>query len=186
MEPVETKLIKYEKYLALPAETEVAEPISISIIEESKGELYDIPDYDTSFMAYMDYRTITDDTTPQWYLQQEAETSPLGLRYIDNYYLVAMGDYYGEVRDCFEITLENNITFKVMIGETKGHRSYKDPYGAIDGMYHEVWYKWELISKNVIEFIVDVDSLNEMVIALGNVGYYEDFNSNIIEIKKIS
>ena len=47
-----------------------------------------IPNCDTSFKAYMDYRCITNKASDQYKLQLSAWTDDMGLRRVDNYYLV--------------------------------------------------------------------------------------------------
>ena len=48
-------------------------------------------EYDTAFKAYMDYRTITDTSSEQYAIQQNAWTDSRGLRRSCDDYLVAMG-----------------------------------------------------------------------------------------------
>ena len=50
-----------------------------------------IPNCDTSFKSYMDYRYITNKASDQYKLQLSAWTDNMGLRRVDDYYLVEIG-----------------------------------------------------------------------------------------------
>ena len=83
--------------------------------KSNKSE-YNVPDYDTSFKTYMDYRTITDKSSAQYMLQMEAYTDDMGLRKYGDHYIVAMGAYYSDnVGDTFKITPDNVSSFNVTI-----------------------------------------------------------------------
>lgn len=146
---------------------------------------YDIPTIaDTDFYGYMDYRKITDKTTLQYEMQQSAWTDWQGLRRYNNDYMVAMGSYYSdyEVGSRFEITLENDTVFTVILGDLKDdiHTDNKNMYTPVRDK------KGNLIKANVIEFIVDENQLSDYVrIDLGTISGYEEFNGNIVSIKKL-
>lgn len=148
--------------------------------EKSKTEL-EVPNCDTSFKAYMDYRSITDKTTNQYKLQQYAATDGLGLRRYGDYYLAAMGTYYsGTVGETFRITLENGNSFNVMIGDIK-----QDIHTDSQNMYTPVYDEsGSFYSANVIEFIVDTDSLSRNVRLLGTVSGYDYFDGSIKKVEK--
>ena len=144
---------------------------------------YDIPTIaDTDFYGYMDYRKITDKTTLQYEMQQSAWTDWQGLRRYNNDYMVAMGSYYSdyEVGSRFEITLENDTVFTVILGDLKD-----DIHTDNKNMYTPVYQNWQLIKANVIEFIVDENQLSYDVKQLGTISGYEEFNGNIVSIKKL-
>ena len=144
---------------------------------------YDIPTIaDTDFYGYMDYRKITDKTTPQYEMQQSAWTDWQGLRRYNNDYMVAMGSYYSdyEVGSRFEITLENDTVFTVILGDLKD-----DIHTDNKNMYTPVYDNWQLVKANVIEFIVDENQLSYDVKQLGTISGYEEFNGNIVSIKKL-
>lgn len=145
---------------------------------------YDIPTIaDTDFYGYMDYRKITDKTTPQYEMQQSAWTDWQGLRRYNNDYMVAMGSYYSdyEVGSRFEITLENDTVFTVILGDLKD-----DIHTDKRNMYTPVYQNWQLVKANVIEFIVDENQLSYDVKQLGTISGYEEFNGNIVSIKKLT
>ena len=137
---------------------------------------------DTDFYGYMDYNCITDDTTIQWEMQQNSWTDWQGLRRYNDDYMVAMGSYYSdyEVGARFEITLDNDTTFTVILGDLK-----KDIHTDKTHMYTPVYDNWQLVKANVIEFIVEENQLSSDVRKLGTISGYEKFNGNIISIKKL-
>lgn len=144
---------------------------------------YDVPTIaDTDFYGYMDYNCITDDTTVQWDMQQSAWTDWQGLRRYNDDYMVAMGSYYSdyEVGARFEITLDNNTTFTVILGDLK-----KDEHTDKMNMYTPVYDNWQLVKANVIEFIVEENQLSYDVKQLGTISGYDNFNGNIVSIKKL-
>ena len=144
---------------------------------------YKVPtDIDTDFYGYMDYNCITDDTTVQWDMQQNAWTDWQGLRRYNNDYMVAMGSYYSdyEVGSRFEITLDNDTVFTVILGDLK-----KDIHTNKTHMYTPVYDDWQLVKANVIEFIVDENQLSSDVKKLGTISGYDSFDGNIKSIKKL-
>ena len=144
---------------------------------------YKVPtDIDTDFYGYMDYNCITDDTTVQWDMQQNAWTDWQGLRRYNDDYMVAMGSYYSdyEVGSRFEITLDNDTVFTVILGDLK-----KDIHTNKTHMYTPVYDDWQLVKANVIEFIVDENQLSSDVKKLGTISGYDEFDGNIKSIKKL-
>ena len=142
-----------------------------------------IPNCDTSFKSYMDYRYITNKASDQYKLQLSAWTDNMGLRRVDDYYLVAMGTYYSDnIGDKFRITLEGDRTFDVMIGDVKAdiHTDKNNMYSTVynsDGSFK---------SANVIEFIVDKKTISKKVKLWGDVSAYDEFAGNIVKIERIS
>lgn len=141
-----------------------------------------LPDYDTSFKAYMDYRCITDKASKQYELQQKAETDDLGLRKYGDYYLIGLGTYYADsVGEKFRITLENDKVFYAMTGDIKA-----DIHTDENNMYSPVYdSNGKFISANVVEFIVDTKAMDRKAKLSGSVGTYENFSGNIVKIEKI-
>lgn len=164
---------------------QLQENITYYAIPQSNEKVvfYEVPNsIDTDFYAYMDYRCITDETTKQWEMQQNAWTDEQGLRRYNDEYMIALGSYYTDykVGERFEITLENNITFNAIIGDLK-----QDIHTDENNMYSPVYQNWQLVKANVIEFIVDENELSNHVLALGSIHGYDNFNGNIVSIKKI-
>ena len=161
----------------------IPEDISCQSGIKSKNNIieYSIPNYDTSFKTYMDYRCITDKTSAQYMLQMEAHTDDMGLRKYEDHYIVAMGTYYSDnVGDTFKITLDNDTYFNVIIGDIKAdcHTDSKNMYSPV---YDE---NGNFVSANVIEFIVDIKKLDRSVKKLGTIEAYDDFKGNIVKIER--
>lgn len=161
----------------------IPEDISCKSGIKSKNNIteYSIPNDDTSFKTYMDYRCITDKTSAQYMLQMEAYTDDMGLRKYEDHYIVAMGTYYSDnVGDTFRITLDNDISFNVIVGDIKAdcHTDSKNMYSPV---YDE---DGNFVSANVIEFIVDTKKLDRSVKRLGTIEAYDDFKGNIVKIER--
>ena len=135
---------------------------------------YDLPkDADGQFKTFMDYKTITDQTSTQWQMQQEAETNDDGLRILNDKYMVAMGTYYAE--ECgkeFRITLEGGEQIDVIIGDIKdnAHTDINNQYIPMNG--------------NIIEFIVDTAKLDPITKQMGDISH-SGFEGKIIKIEEL-
>lgn len=163
-------------------ESSIDNTTSDNIVEDILTTKNKLPTGDTSFKTYMDYRTITDKTSAQYKLQQEAYTDDKGMRLYQDYYIVAMGTYYtNKVGDMFRITLENGIFFNVIVGDIKAD-SHTDNYNMYSPIYNA---DGELISANILEFIVDVNVISQQVKKLGTVSAYDEFKGNIVKIERI-
>lgn len=173
-------------YESVQVEEITASSESKIIIEKEDNytlEEMKVPNCDTSFKSYMSYKCITNKASEQYKLQLSAWTDDMGLRRVDDYYLVAMGTYYSDtVGDKFRITLEGDKTFNVMIGDIKAdiHTDKNNMYSPVydsDGKFR---------SANVIEFIIDTKSVDRKVKLMGDVSAYEEFKGNIVKIERIS
>ena len=112
-------------------------------------------DADGSFKTYMDYEKITNKSSRQWHLQQLAYTDSEGFRKFNDSYLVAVGTYYAD-----------------MVGDIKQdiHTDSNNQYVTTNG--------------NIMEFIVDVDKLDELTKKLGNVSN-SGLEGSIIKIEEV-
>ena len=140
---------------------------------------YIVPDGDTSFKAYMDYRTITDTSTPQYDLQKRCWTDCDGFRRQTDDYVVALGSYYStEIGDRFEITLDTGVIFTAILGDQKADRDTDDlnQYTPLGN---------DKSKKNVVEFIVDVDKINKKSRISGDMSNSYGFTGNIISIERL-
>lgn len=173
--PAETENVpKVEKIVKSNANIKIETPIST--------ETLDVPTCNTEFKTYMDYRCITDKTSAQYELQQFAWTDEDGFRRIGDDYIVAMGTYYAEnVGDRFKITLDTDNEITVIIGDIKQdvHTDYFNQYTPI---YDE---NGIFFSGNVLEFIVDTDTLPKIPRKLGTVSYFDNLKGNIKSIERI-
>jgi len=130
-------------------------------------------DADGSFKTYMDYKKITDKSSKQWHLQQLAYTDSEGFRKFNGSYLVAVGTYYAdEVGKEFRVTLDSGIVFHAMVGDIKQdiHTDANNQYVTMNG--------------NIMEFIVDVDKLDELTKKLGDVSN-SGLEGAIIKIEEV-
>lgn len=141
--------------------------------EESSYVLYE--GFDSSFKTYMDYRCITDASSVQYELQQQAYTDERGFRRIGDDYCVAMGT--GITSGCgerFIVTLESGNSFSVIIADIKADEHTDVTNCFVPGGDN---------SGNVIEFIIDTDSAYSDMLSSGNAGYFDDLSGNIISIE---
>lgn len=147
------------------------------IMYYSMDKTMDVPDGDTSFKTYMDFRAITDTSSVQYKMQQEAYTDEYGIRkYKTGDYMVAMGSYYGQVGDRFRITLDSGETIRCIMGDAKAD-CHTDAYNQ---------YTPCGSGKNVIEFVVDTPALSDEARQMGDISYSDDtFEGNVEKIERI-
>lgn len=132
---------------------------------QSSGYLrtLDVPGGDTTFKAYMDYRTITDTSSKQWKLQQAAYTGDYGIREVDGRYCVAIGTGYGVgLGEELTVTLDSGKQFEIIVSDLKMdiHTDETCRYTPMsEGR------------KNVLEFIVHDDYLHEHTKLTGNLNH---------------
>lgn len=147
------------------------------------SELYSMWTHDTggsTKKTYMDYRAITNTASNQYKFQQRKDV------WVDEYgflvqnsewYVVAMGSYWGEIGDKFLIYLKNGEIISVVIGDIKAdrHTDSKNYAHATDG--------------HVIEFLIDSDAAY-----MGSVGIkwkglinkaFPQWDSKIVDICKV-
>lgn len=143
----------------------------------TQPESLPIPDVETDFKTYMDYRAITDISSVQYAMQQEAYTDSQGIRRIDGDVCVALGTAYSDsCGDRFEIFLDSGNTFTAVVGDIKA-----DEHTDKTNSYVELWDG----SGDMIEFIVDTPKLDENIRIMGSVGEYEEYSGNVIAIVPI-
>ena len=143
-----------------------------------------VPNLNTSFKSYMDYRCITDSRSSQYkFIRQWAWVDEQGfmkcsgerdLGINDDYYLIALGSYYGtQIGTKYRITLDNSRIIYGVLADCKAdvHTNSTNQY-----IPH---------NKNIVEFVVDVSRLNKDVKYHGNANVYELLNGVITKIEKI-
>lgn len=136
--------------------------------------IFTVPDVDSDFKSYMDYRCITNISSDQYKLQQKCYTDDNGLRVYDGYYAVALGTYYSStIGDKFHITLDTGEEFDVIVGDVKADcdTDKTNRYVPVNG--------------NIIEFIVDTKKLPKDVRFMGTVSALDDFEGSVTSIEKI-
>lgn len=126
-----------------------------------------------AFKCYEDYRALTDTTSLQYQLQQEAYTDEAGLRKVGHRYCIALGSAYGsEIGTKYDIVLENGSLLPCILADQKADRDTvkghtQDRHGA------------------VVEFIVDTYRLPEIVRQMGDASYISpEFRGKIKEIRR--
>ena len=102
----------------------------------------------STFKSYMDYRMITDSSSRQYALQQEAYTGSDGLRYVDDRVMVAMADQ--SVGTILDITLSDGDVIRAIVGDIKANTHCAHPDGSI------------------LEFIVDTKLMDSNIKWMGN------------------
>ena len=140
--------------------TQQIEPEFVEI-EYIKHNKLDLPEEaDGKFKTYMDYRKITDKSSKQWALQEQAWTEGRGFRKIGEHFLVAVGTFYAdEVGKELLIELEDGQRIKAIVGDIKQDK-HTDPTN-----------RYVPVNGNIVEFIVDVEKLNPEVIKRGDVSW---------------
>lgn len=125
-----------------------------------------------AFKAYMSYTAITNETSKQYALQKLCTTDSNGLRRYDSYYVIAMGTYYSKnVGTRVDITLDTGIVLKCVIGDVKQDK------------HTDATNRQAVGNGNVIEFIVDMDSLPEDATKAGDISKIDGFSGAIKSIE---
>lgn len=137
-----------------------------------------LPDVDTDFKTYMDYRAITNKRSVQYNLQQQAYTDDKGIRRIDDDVCVALGTGYAKkCGERFEITLDSGNSFTAIVGDIKSD-AHTDP----SNRYVELWEG----HGDMIEFIVDTRELDRNIKIMGSIGEYEEYSGSVMSIVKLT
>ena len=151
----------------------------------SATEYIDIstPNIDSSFKTYMDYRTITSQSSDQYkYIDRWGWSDYDGFMRCDgehdlgiesDYYLIAMGSYYGsEIGSKYRITTDTGNVFYGCLADQK------------DDSDTNSTHQWSY-NDDVIEFIVDTRKLPNVIKLYGNCNVYMPLNGKIAKIEKI-
>lgn len=136
--------------------------------------IFSVPDIDSDFKSYMDYRCITNTESAQYKLQQKCYTDENGLRVHDGYYVVALGTYYSStVGERFKITLDTGEELYCEVGDVKANCDTDETnrYVPING--------------NIVEFIVDTKKLPKEVRFMGTVSAIDIFEGDVESIEKL-
>lgn len=147
------------------------------VIQQNENLIEHINDMDTSVKTWMDYRAITDTSSPQWRLQQDAYTDENGLRKVGDYYCVAFGTGISNgIGSKFKVTFDNGNEILVIVADHKAdrHTDKTNTYMNIND------------KANVMEFIVDSNKLNNTAKVMGNVNYISGFEGQIIYIEEVN
>lgn len=159
--------------------------VALNSVSVSATEYIDIstPNIDSSFKTYMDYRTITSQSSDQYkyidrwgwsdydgFMRCDGERD-LGIT--DDYYLIAMGSHYGtEIGSKYRITTDTGNIFYGCLADQK------------DDSDTNSTHQWSY-NDDVIEFIVDTRKLPNVIKLYGNCNVYMPLNGKIAKIEKI-
>ena len=147
-----------------------------------------VPNIQSYFKTWMDYRCITDKSSPQYnlvnnvnhnwiYTDEEGFLRAIGetdLGIPEDYYVIALGSYYGTtITNKYKITMDTGRVFYGILGDQKAdiHTNSTNQYAR---------------NNDVVEFIVDSRILNKKVKQHGSANVYMPLNGNIAKIEKIS
>ena len=131
------------------------------------------PSYD-DFKSYLPYDAITNQTSRQWQLQQQATTNGDGIRCIDGIPMVAVGTGWGlSVGDIALVTCDNGNSFKVIIGDIKAD------------IHTDAVNKTTIVSGCRCEFIVELNKLDPQVKSMGNVAILVKYSGYVVNVEKI-
>lgn len=144
--------------------------------EEITIQEYSTPNKTGEFKSYTNYNLLSKDS-PQWNTIQchsDAYTDRNGLRKVGDYYCVAMGSYYTQtLGDLFEIYTEGG-SFKVIICDFKADRDT------------DVNNQYTLFNNCMVEFYVDMQTLNSTAKRMGDISYInKNFDGAIVKVHKI-
>ena len=144
------------------------------ISKNQKKESTTVQTTKKDFKSYMSYKAITNRSSAQYKLQQQASTDNDGIRCLNSKPMVAVGTGWGlKVGDTALIICENGNEFEVVIGDIKAnaHTGADNKTTATNGCR--------------CEFIVDMKSLNTTVKNRGNVAALKKYSGYITNVIKI-
>lgn len=125
----------------------------------------------SSFKTWMGYTAITSVTSPQYKLQQKCTTGDYGIRTYDGRYCIALGTYYTkEIGQYVDVELTNGTILKCVLGDVKSDKH-------TDSMNRQMSQ-----NGNVVEFIVDMSSLDSRAKSSGNISSIPGFEGDIKSI----
>lgn len=159
-------------------EAEITEPVveEEEVVEEissNKDSEFTIASGASSFKSYMDYRCITNRSSLQYKMQQQAYTDENGLRKIGEYYCVAMGTYYGNLGDKLYVETDEGANFKVILSDIKSDS------------HTDATHRYTLANRCMMEFLVETESMPSSIRSSGTVNGL-GFQGKINYIEKIS
>lgn len=128
---------------------------------------------DGSFKAYMSYKTISNVSSKQYKLQQQAYTDEHGFRKVDDAYCIALGSAYGqEIGVRYYIVLDTGLEFIGILSDCKNdiHTDSSNSYVEKNG--------------NIIEYLVDVSKMDGFVRRMGDVSY-AGFEGGVVSIERM-
>lgn len=151
---------------------------SVNVQEVSRGNSKRIPmelpsQTSGEFKTYMDYRCITDTSSNQYKLQQQAYTDDKGFRRVKEDYCVALGTHYTQsIGDRFHIKLDSGLEFTAIVSDIKmdKHTDSSNRYIKHNG--------------NIVEFVIDKNKMDDLAIKMGDVSY-AGLEGGIVSIERM-
>lgn len=151
----------------------------VEAIKNWKEQYVNIPLHgnESSFKSYMDYKCITDSSSPQYKLiySGSIQVCSDGLLRSEEYIGVALGSKFGAIGDKFIVTLDNGKQFKAIKIDEKADQD------TIDGCHHAS-------DGSLIEFVIDTNLAKQSyssAIVMGDFDYIDLFNGSIIKIERM-
>lgn len=176
---VNTKQAKVNSSVTTTAITQAESDTTVlSSTTDNEYISMEVPQGNTNFFAYMDYKTITNTSSNQYKFQQNCWTDSQGIRRQGDDYCVALGSYYSvNIGDRFIVSLDTGNTYTIVLADCKAdvHTDVNNQFRWAGGNSY----------KNVIEFIVDTDKLSDSVKNSGNIGTYDNLSGNVVSIQKV-
>lgn len=126
---------------------------------------------DTEFKAWEPYTAITARDTLNYKLTREATYDKYGLMIHGNYYLVALGNGWGKVGDCFTVTLSSGVQFKIMMADEKANSDT------------DARNRYDRRNGSVLEFIINPYALDSRIKRSGSVGTVPEFSGSVVSIE---
>lgn len=143
-----------------------------------------VPAAPTYFKTWMSYKAITNRQSAQYkfvstYGWRDSEgfmrcSAERDLGITDDYYIVAMGSYYGTtIGTKYRVTLDSGNVIYVVLGDCKADRHTNSTHQYAS-------------NRDVLEFLVDTPYLNKAVKQMGSANVYMPLNGNVIKIERMS
>lgn len=151
---------------------------SMNVQDVSRGDVkrvpMDLPSQTSGeFKTYMSYKMISDTSSKQYKLQQQAYTDEDGFRKVGDYYCIALGSAYGtEIGTKYRIVLDTGIEFMGILSDCKDNTDTDSSNKYIEK------------NGNICEFIVSVSKINEMSKVMGDMSY-SNLEGGILSIEKV-
>lgn len=143
-----------------------------------------VPNINSSWKTWMSWKCIESGYTPQgrflsaWgWADEEGFMRAAGERDLgieDDYYLVALGSYYGStIGTKYRITLDTGRVFYAVLGDQKADCDTNWTHQYSPG------------NNDVVEFIVDVPTLNPNVKEYGTANVFMPLNGSVASVERI-
>lgn len=128
---------------------------------------------DSGFRSYMPSSAITDKTSKQYSLKQQATVNNDGLLEINGYVLVAIGTGWGiSVGERATVITENG-SYNIIVADIKAN------------CHTDSTNKVTVLNGCVVEFIVNISKLDRKVKTSGNIATISKYSGKVLQIKKV-